>query len=224
MSELPHDRVTPDHPPFTNVGVDYFGPFDIRQGRSNVKRYGVLFICLTTRAVHIEVAHSLDTDSCLNAIRRFVCRRGQVSIMRSDNGTNFIGAEVELRKAIQQWNQSKIEHTLMQKGIHWIFNPPSGSHFGGIWERQIRSVRKIFRSVLKEQTLTDESMHTFLCEVEAIMNDRPLTTATDDPTDLEPLTTNHLLLMKRQPNLPPGLFKKRGHMRTSQVEANSVPC
>ncbi|XP_050973435.1 uncharacterized protein LOC127169834 [Labeo rohita] len=108
MSELPYDRVTPDHPPFTNIGVDYFVPSDVRQSRSNVKRYGVLFTCLTTRAVHIEVAHSLDTDSCLKAIRRFVCRRGQVLIMRSDNGTNFIGAEVELRKAIQQWNQSKI--------------------------------------------------------------------------------------------------------------------
>ena len=208
MADLPKDRLLPDKPPFTNVGVDYFGPFDVKQGRSTVKRYGALFTCLTTRAVHIEISHSLDTDSCLNAIRRFVCRRGQVSVMRSDNGTNLVAAERELREAIQQWNQSKIQDSLMQKGIQWIFNPPAGSHFGGIWERQIRSVRKVLRSVLKEQTVSDECLQTLMCEVESILNNRPLTTATDDPMDLEALTPNHLLLMKKQPVLPPGLFNK----------------
>ncbi|XP_043956787.1 uncharacterized protein LOC122822295 [Gambusia affinis] len=93
MSDLPQDRVLPDSPPFTNTGVDFFGPIEIKRGRSNVKRYGVLFTCLAIRAVHIEVAHSLDTDSCINAIRRFMCRRGQVMVLRSDNGTNFVGAE-----------------------------------------------------------------------------------------------------------------------------------
>ncbi|KAJ8333724.1 hypothetical protein SKAU_G00410430 [Synaphobranchus kaupii] len=208
MANLPQDRLLPDKPPFTNVGVDYFGPFDVKQGRSTVKRYGVLFTCLTTRAVHIEVAHTLDTDSCLNAIRRFVCRRGQVSIMRSDNGTNFVAAERELREAIQQWNQSKIQDALMQRGIQWVFNPPAGSYFGGIWERQIRSVRKIMKSVLKEQSVSDECLQTLLCEVESILNDRPLTTSTDDLSDLEALTPNHLLLMKKQPVMPLGLFRK----------------
>ncbi len=79
MASLPEDRLLPDKPPFTNVGVDYFGPFDVKRGRSTVKRYGVLFTCLTIRAVHIEVADSLDTDSCINALRRFISRRGQVS-------------------------------------------------------------------------------------------------------------------------------------------------
>ncbi|KAL2099386.1 hypothetical protein ACEWY4_005866 [Coilia grayii] len=208
MADLPEDRLLPDNPPFTNVGVDYFGPFDVRRGRNTVKRYGVLFTCLTTREVHIEIAHTLDTDSCLNAIRRFVCRRGQVSIMRSDNGTNLVAAERELRAAIQEWNQSKISDSLMQRGIQWVFNPPSGSHFGGIWERQIRSVRKVLRSVLKEQSVSDECLLTLMCEVESVLNNRPLTTTTDDPTDPEPLTPNHLLLMKKQPVLPPGLFKR----------------
>ncbi|KAL7831201.1 hypothetical protein SRHO_G00307040 [Serrasalmus rhombeus] len=107
MSDLPKDRLLPDHPPFTNIGVDYFGPFNVKRGRSTEKRYGVLFTCLTTRAVHIEITHTMDTDSCLNAIRRFVCRRGQVSVMRSDNGTNLVSAERELREAMQQWNQAK---------------------------------------------------------------------------------------------------------------------
>lgn len=129
-----------------------------------------------------------------------------MSIIRSDNGKNFVGAERELREAIEQWNQSRIEDALMQKGIQWVFNPPAGSHFGGVWERQIRSVRKILRSVLKEQTVNDGCLQTVLCEVESILNDRPLTTSTDDLSDLEALTPNHLLLMKKQPILPPGLF------------------
>lgn len=120
-----------------------------------MKKYGVLFTCLTTRAVHIEIAHTLDIDSCLNAIRCFVCRKGQVSIMRSDNGTNLVAAERELRTAIQKWNHSKISDSLMQRGIQWIFNPLSGFHFGGSWERQIRSVRKVLRSVRKQQTVTN---------------------------------------------------------------------
>lgn len=101
MADLPQDRLLPDKPPFTNTGVDYFGPFEIKRGRAKVKRYGVLFTCLTIRAVHIEVTHSLDTDSCINALRRFQARRGQVSVIRSDNGTNLVGAEKELRQAFK---------------------------------------------------------------------------------------------------------------------------
>ena len=111
-----------------------------------------------------------------------------MSIIRSDNGKNFVGAERELSEAIEQWNQSRIKDALMQKGIQWVFNPPAGSHFGEVWERQIRSVRKILRSVLKEQTVNDEFLQTVLCEAESILNDRPLTTSTDDLSDLEALT------------------------------------
>ncbi len=208
MADLPRDRLLPDSPPFTHTGVDYFGPFLIKRGRSLVKRYGVLFTCLTVRAVHIEVANSLDTSSCINAIRRFICRRGQVSTIRSDNGTNFIGAERELKEAIQDLNQSKISEVLVRKGIKWIFNTPTASHQGGVWERQICTVRKVLNSVLNQQVLDDEGLYTILCEVEAIINDRPITKASDDPNDLEPLSPNHLLLMKKQPVMPPGVFVK----------------
>nr|XP_033947601.1 uncharacterized protein LOC117452900 [Pseudochaenichthys georgianus] len=136
MADLPSDRLLPNKPPFTNVGVDYFGPIEVKRGRSIVKRYGVLFTCMTTRAIHLEVAHTLDTDSCINALRRFMCRRGQVSLMRSDNGTNLVSADKELRAAMQQWNQANMQEALAQKGIQWIFNPPAGPHFGGVWERQ----------------------------------------------------------------------------------------
>ncbi|XP_066302751.1 uncharacterized protein [Branchiostoma lanceolatum] len=98
MADLPSFRVTPEDPPFTNVGVDYFGPFEVKRGSSIVKRYGVIFTCTTTRAVHLEKAESLDTDSCINALRRFIARRGQVRMIISDNGTNLVGAKSELKR------------------------------------------------------------------------------------------------------------------------------
>lgn len=125
MADLPSERVTPNEPPFTRVGVDYFGPFEVKSRRSIVKRYGVIFTCLAIRAIHIEVAPSLDTDSFINALRRFTARRGQVKELRSDNGKNFVGAERELRVAIKEWNQCKINDVLLQKGIKWTFNPPN---------------------------------------------------------------------------------------------------
>ncbi|XP_060605456.1 uncharacterized protein LOC132757974 [Ruditapes philippinarum] len=208
MSSLPKDRVTPDDPPFTFVGVDYFGPFEVKQGRSYVKRYGVIFTCLTSRAIHLEVAASLDTDSYINALRRFISRRGQVTKIRSDNGSNFIGANRELKKAISEWNKHQIQSAMLQKNVDWQFNPPAGSHHGGVWERMIRTVRQTLHSVVKEQTLNDEALHTLFCEVESIINDRPITLNPDSHDDLEALTPNHLLLMKRKPNLPPGIFVK----------------
>ena len=208
MADLPMDRVSVEEPPFSHVGVDYFGPFEIKRGRSLVKRYGVIFTCLAIRAVHIEVASSLDTDSFIHALRRFIARRGQVQELRSDNGTNFVGAERELRQALEGWNLEQINDVLSLKGIKWSFNPPTGSHHGGAWERLIRSVRKILNSTLGTQSLDEEGFHTVLCEVESILNSRPITKESTDPNDLEALTPNHLLLLKTKPCLPPGLFQK----------------
>lgn len=207
MADLPHERIVPDEPPFTRVGVDYFGPFEVKSRRSIVKRYGVIFTCLAIRAIHIEVAPSLDTDSFINALRRFTARRGQVRELRSDNGTNFIGAERELRTAIELWNKEQITNVMLQRGIKWSFNPPTGSHHGGTWERLIRSVRKVLNSTLRTQNLDEEGLHTLLCEAEAIINSRPITKASMDVNDLEALTPNHLLLLKTTPSLPPGIFQ-----------------
>ena len=170
MADLPVDRLTPDQPPFSRVGVDCFGPFQVRRGRSLAKRYGVIFTCIAIRAVHIEVAHSLDT-------RRFIARRGQVKEIRSDNGTNFTSGEKELRESVKAWNQEKIHESLLQKEIVWSFYPPHGSHFRGVWERCIRTTRKILRALLQEQITDDESLATLMCEVESILNGRPITTS-----------------------------------------------
>ncbi|XP_070546549.1 uncharacterized protein [Ptychodera flava] len=207
MADLPADRVQPHQPPFTNVGVDYFGPIEVKIKRSSVKRYGVIFTCLAVRAVHIEVADSLSTDSFINALRRFIARRGPVKMIRSDNGTNFVGARRILQEEIDKWNQQKIQDNLLQDNIEWKFNPPYGSHFGGVWERQIRTVRQLLLSLVKQQQLTDESLRTFLCEVEHTINCRPITKSSDDVKDLDALTPSMLLNMKGAA-LSPGPFER----------------
>lgn len=210
MADLPRERVTPA-PPFTFTGVDYFGPYIIKNGRKEVKRWGALFTCLASRAVHIEIANSLDTDSFLQALRRFIARRGVVKSIRSDNGTNFVGAQSELRQAIEEMNQDQIRDKLRKQEIEWSFNPPAASNMGGIWERQIRTTRKVLAGLLSEHgvRLDDESLHTLMCEVEAIINSRPLTFVSSDHDDLEPLTPNHLLTTKSSIVLPPpGDFQK----------------
>ena len=208
MADLPSDRVTPDKPPFSFVGVDCFGPFMVKRGRSLVKRYGVIFTCLTIRAIHIEVIHSMNTDSFVNALRRFMARRGKPEIIRSDNGTNFTSGEREIREAILLWNQENIHEFLVQRNVQWIFNPPTASHMGGVWERIIRSVKKVINALLKKQTMDDEGIMTLMCEVEAILNARPLTKVSDDPRDMNALTPNHLLLLKSNESFPPGVFKR----------------
>ena len=201
MASLTADRVCPSEPPFSYVCVDCFGPLEVRRGRSTIKRYGVLFTCMTVRAIHVEVIHSLDTDSFLNALR-------QPKQIRSDNGSNFVRGEKDLPEAVREWNQQKIHAFLLAKNIKWIFNPPACFHHGGVWERCIRTVRKVMKALLKEQPLDDEGLTTLMCEVEAIVNGRPLTKVSDDPRDPEALTPNHLLLLRSGPTLPPGVFSK----------------
>ena len=208
MSDLPSDRVIPYQTPFSSFGIDYFGPFLVKHARSEVKRYGCIFTCLVTRAIHIEVSFTLDTDSFLNALHRFMSRRGEPQIIRSDNGSNFVGGQRELKEAIESWNQSKIHSTLLKKGIKWIFNPPAASHMGGVWERQIKSIRSVMSGLCSHQTLDDESLATLFCIVEGIINSRPITKLSDDPSDPLPLSPNHLLLLRSGPNLPSGMFVK----------------
>ena len=198
MADLPSDRISPDQPPFFSTGVDFFGPILVKRGQSLVKQYGALFTCLASRAVHIEMAAALDTDSFINLLRRCLARRGQVNLICSDNGSNLVGAEKELRLSLREWNQAQIESFLLQKGISWNFNAPTASHHGGVWERLIRSTRRIMLGLTKEQVLSNNGLATLLTEVESILNGGPLTRTSTDPKDLTCLTPNHLLLLKDQ--------------------------
>ena len=210
MASLPKERVNPVEKAFQTCGMDFFGPIEVKRGRSMVKRYGVIFTCLTSRAVHLEVAHSLDTSSCINAITRFMARRGPIKYIRSDNGSNLVSAEKELREQINTIDATKINDSLANNGIQWEFNPPSGSHFGGVWERMIRSVRKILCVLMKDNavTLDDEAISTLFCEVESILNNRPITNIPNVPSDLEALTPNHLLQLKSGNEFKLGNFDK----------------
>lgn len=106
-------------------------------------------------------------------------------------------------------NHSKIQGALLQHGIKWSFNTPAASNHGGVWERVIQMIRKVLNSFLRLQTLDDDGLHAVLCEVEAMLNDRPITKLSEDPNDLEPLTPKHILLLKGKPAVPPGLFLKQ---------------
>ena len=205
MADLPAVRVGSGSPPFSAVGVDFFGPILVRQNGTH-KRYGCIFTCLSTRAIHLEVSHSLDTDSLIMCLRRMIARRGHPRVIYSDNGTSMRGAERELKRCLQSWNNAKITDTMSQQNIEWRFSPPASPHFGGAWERLIRSVKRALLTVLGRQALTDEMLSTFLTEVEGLLNSRPLTPVSDDPEDLEALTPNHFLIGRASPNLPPGVF------------------
>ena len=142
IADLPRERMQERVSTFSNTGVNYFGPFEVKFMRKTMKRWCCLFTCLTTRVVHIEVVPSLEAETCLTAITRFIARRGKPATILSNNGTNFVGAAKEMRDCINAWNLSEIEMSLPQKDIKWKFNPPGAPHFGGIWERLVRSCKK----------------------------------------------------------------------------------
>ena len=120
------------------------------------------------RAIHLEVAHSLHTDSFINALCRFIARGVNPEEVRSHNGENFVCGERELREAIKGWNQHKIGEFLLQLNVRWTFNPPGGSHHGGVWECCIMTVRKVMSTLTKEQIVDDEGLAMLLCEVELL--------------------------------------------------------
>ena len=133
---------------------------------------------------------------------RFVSRRGSPRELFSDNGTNFKGAEAEVKQALLARNQQRIGDQMRAKGIEWNFSPPSASHAGGVWERMIRCVRKHLRALVGNRLVDDETLLTVSCETEKIVNDPPLTRHFDDHHDPSVLTPNTLLLCYRNPCSP----------------------
>ncbi|XP_065076052.1 uncharacterized protein LOC135699688 [Ochlerotatus camptorhynchus] len=189
MAPLPNQRTTPFVRPFSYTGVDFFGPINVVVGRHTEKRWCALFTCFGTRAIHLEVVHSLSSQACLMAIRRFVCRRGVPIEYFSDNGTNFVGASKEIVKEI------KLDcfEELTSSRTRWNFNPPSAPHFGGVWERLVRSVKEAMKVLDDGRRLTDEILQTTLVEAEDIVNSRPLTYVPQEPGNTGSITPNHFL-------------------------------
>jgi transposase InsO family protein len=193
MADLPAFRTNPGDPPFSVVGIDCFGNFTVKRGRSNVKRYGCIFCCLATRAVHLEVLDSMDTSSLLNALRRFMARRGTPKKIVTDNGTNFVGGRREMFS--------------LRNDVEWVFQTPHASHMSGAWERLIRTVRKVLAGMMPCRiNLSDDALQTLFCEVERMVNSRPITKVSEDVSDGSALTPNHLLMMNHCPAFSPGSF------------------
>lgn len=154
-----------------------------------------VFVCFTTKAVHLELVADLSTAKFLQALRRFVSRRGLCAELYSDNGRNFVGASNELRRLVKSKEHTEaVAEACVENGIRWRFNPPSASHFGGLWEAAIQSAQKHFVRVLGTHTLAFDDMETLLTQIECCLNSRPLVPVSDDPADLEPLTPGHFLV------------------------------
>ncbi|XP_037976042.2 uncharacterized protein LOC105390026 [Plutella xylostella] len=201
MGDLPEARMAHHQRPFTFCGLDLFGPMEVTVGRRREKRYGVLFTCLTVRAIHIELVATLTTESLIMALRRQACRRGWAQQLFSDNGTNLRGADTELRRSIQDLDQQVLKSAAINYGTTWTFIPPTSPHWGGAWERLIRSVKASLKIILRERTPREEVLLTLMAEVEQIVNSRPLTHVSVEPGSSEALTPNHFLLGSSS-NLP----------------------
>lgn len=200
MGELPAERLQ-TAPPFTYVGLDVFGPWEVssrrtRGGLANSKRWAVLFTCMCVRAVHIEVIESMSASSFINALRRFFSLRGAPTQIRSDRGTNFVSACKELKMDEPSTDLNKY---LQEQKCSWLFNPPHSSHMGGSWERLIGVARRILDSMFLQMgsaQLTHEVLTTLMAEVCAIMNARPLIPVSSDPESPLILTPAILLTQK----------------------------
>ncbi|XP_065362054.1 uncharacterized protein LOC135955625 [Calliphora vicina] len=200
MASLPPERTTISRP-FTVTGVDYAGPFDIRNftGRACLitKGYVCLFICFATKAVHLEAVSDLTTQAFLAAFARFIGRRGCPAVIYSDNGKNFVGAAELLKKdrlEFQKTLQNQLIQQYSHQNIKWKFIPPGAPHMGGLWEAGVKSFKTHLKKLLPNIKVTFEELSTILARIESCLNSRPLSPASDDPNDLTPLTPGHFLI------------------------------
>jgi hypothetical protein len=195
MAPLSKTRFSPPFQAFSRVSIDYGGPFVTIQGRGRKrqKRWLCLFTCLLSRAVHLEMAFGLDTDSFLRCLTRMASRRGYPKEIVSDRGTNFVGADRELRELVSQLEKTKIQEQTVDKGIKWHFNPPLAPHFGGAHEIMIKAAKKAIYNILSNADVNDEELMTAFIGAESLLNSRPLTYQTSNPKDVSPLTPNHFL-------------------------------
>ncbi|XP_067947311.1 uncharacterized protein [Watersipora subatra] len=199
MATLSSERLA-ETAPFTHCGLDFFGPFKVKERRKKRKTYGLIITRLSSRAILIELLEDMTSDSFINALRNLIAIHGAISTIRCDQGTDFVGAFNDLAKNM------RITHHYPD--IKFTFNPPHSSNMGGVWERLIRTARNILKGMGEKHggRLSTPQLRTLLYEVMSVMNSRPLGVVTEEQT---PLTPNMLLTMKSQLTLPsPCVFEK----------------
>ena len=219
MAPLPKQRATPGGRPWQVCGCDFFGPEKVTigaGGRKTDKRYGCVFVCFRTRAIHIEMVYTLSMDSFISAFLRFYYTRGGAILeVWSDNATNFISAAKEL-STDNSFDEKLFKDTLAKKGVDWHFIPSKSPHQGGIWERMVKEIKYLLSAVYNQEcyrTLSDEEYMTYLKEIENILNWRPLTSVSDDPQDFSCLSPNSILNMGSLPVSPAYKPLKRDAIR-----------
>lgn len=209
MAPLPLNRTTPGKV-FGTCGIDYCGPVYLKpkSGRTplTLKAYICVFVCLTTRAVHLELVSDLTTSAFLAALRRVVARRGRIREIVSDHGSNFVGAYNEIEK-LKEHLRNLAEYSFAEEfHLKWNFTTERASHHGGIFEAAVKSAKKHLLRVIGEQRLTFEEYCTVLTQVEGCLNSRPMNRMSDDPSDLKVLTPAHFLIGE-----PINLFPDNGN-------------
>ncbi|XP_063989074.1 uncharacterized protein LOC135168625 [Diachasmimorpha longicaudata] len=199
MGQLPVARLVTDRA-FSNTGVDYAGPVSIKtwkgRGHKSQKGWLVIFVCMATSALHLEAVTDYSADGFIAAYRRFVSRRGYCRHLYSDCGTNFIGADKELKKLFSA-GAKEFQHlsaVCLKDGTRWTFNPPAAPHFGGKWEAAVKSVKYHLARTVWDPTLTFEELSTLLSQIEAVLNSRPLQVLSEDPDDVSCLTPGHFFI------------------------------
>ena len=208
MANLPSCRLQPYTPPFLYTSCDYFGPVKVKVGRNKTaKHYGVIFTCLNTRAVHCEIATDLTTMEFLQVLRRFFSYRGYPKVLISDNGSQMVGAEHELRLMVEGWDNTKLKEYCADRGMKWQFTTPDAPHQNGCSEAMVKTVKKALKKAIGEAVLTPFELYTCFFEVANLVNQRPIGRVPNDPDDGAYLCPNDILLGRATNTVPQGPFR-----------------